>query len=71
MPRLQSVNLKNWKSVSEAQIELRALNVIVGANGSGKSSLLSIFKPLNSMFSRSNGFGIFIGQEGGANFSHI
>ena len=65
MQVLRQVHLKNWKSVAEARVEFRALNVIVGANGSGKSNLLSVFRLLNAMFARSNGLRIYVTQEGG------
>lgn len=38
--KLRSIELKDFKSISHAKVEFRPLTVIVGANSSGKSSLL-------------------------------
>ena len=37
---LKSISLRNFKSVQEADLELSGLNLLVGANSSGKSSLI-------------------------------
>ena len=49
MERLQRVKLSGFKSIREMDLELRALNVLIGANGAGKSNLISFFKMLNEM----------------------
>jgi len=46
---LQRVILKGFKSIKEMELELRPLNVLIGANGAGKSNLVSFFKMLNEM----------------------
>ncbi|NOT62260.1 MAG: AAA family ATPase [Acidobacteria bacterium] len=46
---LRRVTLKGFKSIKEMEIELHALNVLIGANGAGKSNLISFFKMLNEM----------------------
>ncbi len=48
---LKSIELKGFKSVdAEGQrIELRPITVLLGANGAGKSNLVSFFKMLNAM----------------------
>lgn len=38
-----SVRIKNFKSIEDAKIDLRKLNVLIGPNGSGKSNLLEAF----------------------------
>jgi predicted ATPase len=38
--RLRRVELRDFKSVAEANVELRPLTVVIGANSSGKSTLL-------------------------------
>lgn len=40
MTRIKSVHIKGYKSIHDADIELKPLNVIIGPNGSGKSALL-------------------------------
>ncbi len=49
--KLQRVILNGFKSIKEMDIELRPLNVLIGANGAGKSNLVSFFKMLNEMMS--------------------
>ncbi|MBI1765912.1 MAG: AAA family ATPase [Acidobacteria bacterium] len=46
---LRRVIIKGFKSIKEIDLELRPLNVLIGANGAGKSNLVSFFKMLNEM----------------------
>jgi predicted ATPase len=46
---LRRVILNGFKSIKAMDLELRALNVLIGANGAGKSNLVSFFKLLNEM----------------------
>jgi predicted ATPase len=46
---LRRVILNGFKSIKTMDIELRGLNVLIGANGAGKSNLVSFFKMLNEM----------------------
>jgi predicted ATPase len=46
---LQRVILNGFKSIKAMDLELRPLNVLIGANGAGKSNLVSFFKMLNEM----------------------
>jgi predicted ATPase len=43
------VVLNGFKSIKAMDLELRPLNVLIGANGAGKSNLISFFKLLNEM----------------------
>jgi predicted ATPase len=49
LAKLQRVKLSGFKSIKEMDLELRPLNVLIGANGAGKSNLVSFFKMLNEM----------------------
>jgi predicted ATPase len=49
MAKLKQVQLRGFKSIRDAAIDLGALNVLIGANGSGKSNLVSFFRLLNEM----------------------
>ncbi|SPY35058.1 cobalt transporter ATP-binding subunit [Porphyromonas cangingivalis] len=54
--RLTKVTISGYKSISsdiELSIELGDINVLLGANGSGKSNIISFFKMLNFMMSES------------------
>lgn len=46
---LRRVILNGFKSIKTMDLELRSLNVLIGANGAGKSNLVSFFKMLNEM----------------------
>jgi len=48
-PQLQEINLQGFKSIKKLNLEFRPLNVLIGANGAGKSNLVSFFKMLNEM----------------------
>jgi predicted ATPase len=49
MAMLKRIKLKGFKSIREMDLELRPLNVLIGANGSGKSNFISFFKMLGEM----------------------
>src|SRR5262249_18701206 len=61
---LRRVILKGFKSIKAMDLELRPLNVLIGANGAGKSNLVSFFKMLNEMMAGSLQF--FVGSSGHA-----
>jgi predicted ATPase len=44
------VHIKGYKSIKDAKIELRPINILIGANGSGKSNFLSFFEFLNNLY---------------------
>lgn len=49
MTTLGRINLEGFKSIKKTNIELHNLNVLIGANGAGKSNIISFFKMLNEM----------------------
>jgi predicted ATPase len=63
-PRLNSIEVSNWKSLREIDLKLEAINVLIGKNGSGKSNLIHFFNMLNRMMTGS--LQQYIGQRGGA-----
>ncbi len=64
MAQLTSLRLAGWKSIRDALIEFRPLNVLIGANGAGKSNLVSFFKLISEM--RKRHFQVYVGRTGGA-----
>ena len=63
--KLREVSISGYKSISSNHpltIELGNINIFLGANGSGKSNIISFFKMLNSMMSGS--FQLFIEKAG-------
>lgn len=49
MALLKRLQLKGFKSIREMDLELRPLNVLIGANGAGKSNLVSFFKMIGEL----------------------
>ena len=49
MTKLQRIAIRGYKSIKDCELELRNLNVLVGANGSGKSNFISCFHLLSEM----------------------
>ena len=66
MARLKSIRIAGWKSIRDMEpaLELGSLNVLIGANGSGKSNLVSFFRLLNEL--EGERLQTYIGQSGGA-----
>ncbi|AFY82365.1 AAA family ATPase [Oscillatoria acuminata] len=64
MNRLQRLTLTGFKSIKAIDLEFNALNILIGANGAGKSNLISFFKMLNEMMA--GRFQFYIGANGRA-----
>lgn len=65
--RIKKVTIGGFKSISSANplhLELGNINILLGANGSGKSNIIGFFKVLNSMMSTSNSFPLFVEKAG-------
>ncbi|GHT29322.1 chromosome segregation protein SMC [Bacteroidia bacterium] len=63
--QLRKVKISGYKSISPKnllEIELDNINIFLGANGSGKSNIISFFKMLNFMMSGS--FQLFVEKAG-------
>ncbi|MDD2763946.1 MAG: AAA family ATPase [Opitutaceae bacterium] len=66
MNTLQRISLSGFKSIREVKdLEFRQLNVLIGANGAGKSNLISFFKLLN--FAMTNSLKEYVARTGYAN----
>ncbi len=64
MLKLTKVSLEGYKSIRQCrELRLENLNVLIGANGSGKSNFLSLFKLLH--FEMIGALQEFIGRIGG------
>lgn len=44
------IEIKGYKSIKEANIRLKPINILIGGNGAGKSNLLSFFEFLNNLY---------------------
>jgi predicted ATPase len=50
MTQIQTITVKGYKSIAKLQdFALRPLNVLIGANGAGKSNFIGIFKLLAAL----------------------
>lgn len=49
---MKSIEIKGYKSIKNQTIQLRPINILIGANGSGKSNLLSFFTFLRNLYAR-------------------
>lgn len=65
MTALDRIQVKGFKSIRELDLELGALNVLIGANGSGKSNLIQVFELLNYIVNEQLQY--YLGQIGSAN----
>lgn len=62
--KLKSVTLRGYKSIAEANnFELGSLNVLIGANGAGKSNFISLFKLMAALVD--GNLQTFVQQQGG------
>lgn len=46
---LQHIEIKGYKSIKEISIQLNSINILIGANGAGKTNFIRFFNFLNSI----------------------
>lgn len=61
--KLNRIAVEGFKSFAKSEIEFGEITVLLGANGSGKSNLVSFFRMLG--FISTNGLQEYVGREGG------
>lgn len=49
---MKKIEIKGYKSIKNLDLELRPINIIIGANGSGKSNFLSFFDFLKHIYNQ-------------------
>ncbi|MFH0989969.1 MAG: AAA family ATPase [bacterium] len=64
MRKLDRIQVENFKSIHNLDLRLNALNVFIGANGSGKSNFIGLFKFLNKLIEKH--LQVYTGEQGGA-----
>lgn len=52
MRMLRKVKIEGFKSIAKTELELGDLNIVIGANGSGKSNLIGVFRLLERVLSQ-------------------
>lgn len=65
MAKLNRIQIKGFKSIKELDLELKDINILIGANGSGKSNFLSFFEMLKWLFD--NKLDYYVKKSGKAN----
>jgi len=59
------IEINGYKSIESEKIELKPINILIGANGSGKSNFISFFDFLNRLYDRN--LNEYIALTGGEN----
>jgi predicted ATPase len=59
------IEINGYKSIKDARIELAPINILIGANGSGKSNFISFFDFLNRLYNRK--LNEYVALKGGDN----
>jgi len=64
MPAVSSLTVRGYKSIRALhEFELRNLNVLIGANGVGKSNFINLFRLLNEIYEQN--LQIYVPSQGG------
>lgn len=62
---IQSIRIQNFKSIKDSGVvEFKPVNVLIGANGAGKSNFISFFKFLNKLYEQE--LQLYMAQNGRA-----
>ena len=64
MRAVNKMQIKGFRSIQTLDLELQPLNILIGANGAGKSNFLDSFRFLNHLAKRR--LQLFVGVNGGA-----
>lgn len=64
---LKKIKINGYKSIKQMDLELAPINILIGANGAGKSNFISFFKLLRWMMQSPGKLQEFVGRAGGAN----
>lgn len=47
---LEKINIKGFKSIKDETIDIKPINILIGANGAGKSNFISFFEFLHNLY---------------------
>jgi predicted ATPase len=65
--QLDWISIEGFKSIANSgKIELRPINLVIGANGSGKSNFLEIFEFIQATAQKEADIDLYVGQRGGS-----
>jgi predicted ATPase len=63
--KLREFTIAGYKSIRDQNVELRNINILIGANGAGKSNFVSAFRFLHDIVAGQ--LAVRVAQQGGAN----
>lgn len=63
--RLKRLKINGYRSIKALDIELKPLNILIGANGAGKSNFIGFFKFMKKILDKDLQF--YVAEQGGAN----
>lgn len=63
--KLDQIEILGYKSIYSLNLRLNSLNILIGANGSGKSNFISFFKFMEKILNKD--LPIYTAEQGGAN----
>jgi len=70
MPGIARIKIEGYKSIRTMDLQLRPLNILIGANGVGKSNFVSVFRFLNEMINEN--LQLHVAKSGGVDtFLHF
>ena len=64
LARIDEIEIKGVKSIANLKIDIKDINVFIGANGSGKSNFIGVFKILHEI--TEGRLDIYVKTSGGA-----
>jgi predicted ATPase len=62
--RLNNIKVSGFKSIRDLDLQIQSLNVLIGANGSGKSNFIALFRFIRELVEER--MQIFVAKKGGA-----
>ena len=62
---ITNIQIRNFKSIKVATVNLKSLNILIGANGVGKSNFINSFKMLNKIYNQE--LRTYVAEQGGVN----
>ena len=60
---MDSIRIQGYKSFKDLSVQLHPINLLIGANGAGKSNFLSLFEMLGNIYEKR--LGAYVAQVGG------
>lgn len=66
---LKQIHIEGFKSIRELTLDLAPLNVLIGANGAGKSNFIGVFRLLNEILEER--LQVYSGSAGAESFFHF